>query len=75
MKIEGPHETGVFGFRPVVWPTISGREDVLMEHVGPMLEHGLKALHGQRLLLPRRPEARPDRERLEARWEQFLSAG
>ena len=65
----------VIGIRPEERPTISVREDVLKEHDGPMLEHGLKALHGQRLLRPRRPEARPDRERLEARWEQFLSAG
>jgi putative restriction endonuclease len=46
--------------------------DLLEIHDGPMLEHGLKAMHGQPLMwTPQRPGDRPDRERLAYRWEQF----
>ena len=43
---------------------------------GPMLRHGLQALHGQRLMVvPRRRVDRPSRLRLEQRYEAFLAAG
>ncbi len=47
---------------------------VLLEVDGPMLKHGLQELHGGRLRsVPRRPSDKPDRERLAARYERFLS--
>lgn len=50
------------------------RRDILEEEDGPMLRHGLKGVHGQRIVLRRRAEWRPDRERLEQRYEAFRSA-
>lgn len=47
---------------------------LLKETDGPMLKHGLQALEGQRLQLPRRPGDRPNAERLQSHWEQFLAA-
>lgn len=47
------------------------RRDVLEEHDGPMLTHGLQGLHQSGLILPRIPERRPDPERLEIRYEKF----
>lgn len=43
-------------------PTLLGEQD------GPVLEHGLKGLHRQRLAIPRARADRPDRDRLAARW-------
>ena len=48
-------------------------ERLLSQKDGPMLE-ALKNLHGGRLRLPRRPEDRPDRDRLAQRFELFRSA-
>src|SRR5690606_13854685 len=50
------------------------RRDVLTEIDGPMLRHGLQEMHGTRIHLPRSPAERPDRERLELRYEQFVAA-
>jgi len=50
------------------------RRDILEEQDGPMLQHGLKGLHQQRLHTPRRTRDRPDPERLAKRFEQFLEA-
>lgn len=52
--------------------TVTIRQDILEEEDGPMLRHGLQGLHGQRLVLPRRAEWRPDRGALEMRYERFL---
>jgi putative restriction endonuclease len=38
---------------------------------GPMLKEGLQGFHGAGILLPRRPEDRPDPARLERRYEAF----
>lgn len=51
------------------------RGDLLREHDGPMLRHGLQALEGQPLVLPRRSEHRPAPELLERHFERFNSAG
>jgi putative restriction endonuclease len=48
------------------------RPDLLDETDGPTLVHGIQALEGQRILLPSRPEDRPDRDRLERRFARFL---
>lgn len=47
------------------------RQDVLDEEDGPMLLHGLKGLHHQRIVLPRSRELYPDPARLERRYERF----
>ena len=38
---------------------------------GPMFEHGLKAMNGRSILLPKRTEDHPDRDRLAARFETY----
>ncbi len=48
--------------------------DLLEEIDGPMLKHGLQAMHGHRITLPRRRTDRPDRQLLAWRYEQFHSA-
>lgn len=52
------------------------RDDVLAENDGPTLEHAIKGVNGSPLrVLPDRRRARPDRELLAERFEQFSSAG
>lgn len=52
------------------------REDILLEHDGPMLTHGLQECHGKLLVVvPSARELRPRREFLEERFEIFRSAG
>ncbi len=51
------------------------REDILHETDGPMLRHGLQELQGGHLLVPRREDLKPDRERLARRFEEFRKAG
>ncbi len=43
-------------------------------HDGPFLELGLKGIAGTLIDTPRRPEDRPDRNRLALRFEQFKQA-
>jgi putative restriction endonuclease len=47
---------------------------VLEEHDGPMLREGLQSFHGLSITQPARVENRPDPERLDLRFELFLSA-
>lgn len=54
--------------------TIEVREDILREHDGPMLQHGLKELHGQRIILPRKQEYWPDRDFVDWRYQKFRKA-
>ncbi|ETT25688.1 restriction endonuclease-like protein [Rhodococcus rhodochrous ATCC 21198] len=52
------------------------RQDLLEEVDGPMLEHGLKERHGERLMvLPTSREERPDRRLLELSYGRFRSVG
>jgi putative restriction endonuclease len=51
------------------------RPDVRRQSDGPMLLHGLQEMHGIPLLVPKARHSRPDRERLEERWEEFRRAG
>lgn len=48
------------------------RPDLLDEEDGPTLRHAIQALHGQRIILPRRAEHRPAVELLAARYDRFL---
>jgi putative restriction endonuclease len=50
------------------------REDLLKEHDGPMLRHGLQELHGTKIILPRSAIHRPDPELLKVRYERFRAA-
>ena len=54
---------------------IEVRSSILEEHDGPMLLVGLQQIHGARIVLPRRPDDRPDPRRLERRYQDFLRAG
>lgn len=47
------------------------RHDVLDERDGPMLQHGLKEMDGERLQRPRRVELWPYRDYLAERYERF----
>lgn len=44
---------------------------LLDEVDGPMLKHGLQAMQGETIQLPRRPSEHPDRDRLAARYALF----
>jgi len=50
------------------------RQDVLEEKDGPMLQHGLKELHGTRILLPRDKQSWPDANALDHRYQLFMRA-
>jgi putative restriction endonuclease len=47
------------------------RQDVLDEHDGPVLQHGLKDLNGNRIVLPRETRNWPGQNALETRFIQF----
>jgi putative restriction endonuclease len=65
-------DTNILGVTPDY--KIEIREDVLEEVDGPMLRYGLQATHGTKLILPNREAEKPDRKRLEKRYEEFLAA-
>jgi putative restriction endonuclease len=48
------------------------RRDVLAESDGPMLQHGLKEMHGLKIHVPRSARDRPADEFLEWRYDRFL---
>jgi putative restriction endonuclease len=50
------------------------REDILLEHDGPMLKHGLQEMHGRKLFVPIKIIDRPSKEGLEERYERFRAA-
>jgi len=47
--------------------------DLLDEVDGPMLRHGLQDMHGRKIRLPASRAARPDRDKLAARFELFAA--
>lgn len=51
------------------------RRAILEEEDGPMLLHGLKGMHGQRIVLPRSKQLHPDPARLDQRYLLFRAAG
>lgn len=53
---------------------LSVRRDILVEIDGPMLKHGIQALEGERMNVPRQRAASPSRERLEIRYLAFRGA-
>ncbi len=50
------------------------RPDLLDEADGPTLVHGIQALHGTRISMPRRPTLQPDQHSLKIRYEIFRRA-
>jgi len=61
-----------FAIRPDY--VIEVRPSILAEHDGPMLVVGLQQIHDTHIFLPRRLADRPDPERLERRYAEFLRA-
>jgi putative restriction endonuclease len=68
----GAFDVGILGIDPDC--RIHLRADVLEEHDGPMLRHGLQDLHGGAIVVPRREIDRPRREYLAERFEKFRAA-
>lgn len=68
----GAFDAGILGVDPNY--RIHLRQDVLDEHDGPMLRHGLQDLHGASIVTPRDPNKRPDREYLAERFDRFRAA-
>jgi len=66
------YDRDLIGVRPDLVVEVAPR--VLEEVDGPMLRHGLQEMAGRRLFVPRQRAARPDPERLEARYEHFRAA-
>ena len=62
-------DRGIVGVAPDY--RVEVREDILEEVDGPMLEHGIKQLHGSALQLPRKKQDRPNRDALEWRYREF----
>jgi putative restriction endonuclease len=66
-------DTNILGVRPDL--VVEVRRDVLAEIDGPMLQHGLQEMHGVRVNVPKIAQARPARDGLEERYEEFRAAG
>ncbi len=69
----GAFDSNMIGVSPA--RVIEVRKDILDEHDGPMLLHGLQGVHGQPISLPRHRADHPAVEYLEVRYEQFRKAG
>lgn len=67
------YDANIIGISPDY--NIQVRRDILDEHDGPMLQHGLQGFHNRRIILPGRKSERPDRDRLEWRFQRFRDAG
>lgn len=66
-------DSNILGIRPNDL-TLEIREDILHEVDGPMLKHGLQDHHGGHLSVARSAHERPDKERLELRYDEFRKA-
>lgn len=65
------YDAGILGVTPDLVVQIRG--DILVEIDGPLLEHGLKRLHGQKLrALPRMKNEWPNEHLLAKHYEQFV---
>jgi putative restriction endonuclease len=65
-------DADIIGVRPD--HVVEVRRDVLEEVDGPMLRHGLQEMHGATIHVPHVAYQRPDRDRLEWRYERFRAA-
>jgi putative restriction endonuclease len=66
-------DSNIIGIRPDL--ILEVRADILDEIDGPMLQHGLKGMHGQRIRVPQRVALQPRPEFLDERFELFRRAG
>ncbi|MFC7456053.1 HNH endonuclease [Brachybacterium sp. GCM10030267] len=67
------YDAGILAVTPDL--KIEVREDILDEVDGPILEYGLKRLHGEELRkVPKRRSDRPDRDLLAVHYEEFVRA-
>jgi putative restriction endonuclease len=66
------YDVGILGVDPDY--RVHLREDILEEHDGPMLKHGLQEMHGQVIQVPTTAEKRPNREYLAERFARFRAA-
>ncbi|WP_404602453.1 HNH endonuclease [Dermacoccus sp. GAS27A] len=67
------YDVGILGLTPEL--RVEVRADILDEVDGPLLEHGIKKLHGQPLMVvPRRRADRPDPELLQIHYERFRAS-
>jgi putative restriction endonuclease len=64
-------DSNIMGIRPDL--SVHIRSDILQEVDGPMLRHGLQGMHNQQVQAPRAKAARPDEDRLEERYTEFLA--
>lgn len=62
----------ILGIRPDY--VVEIRADILLEHDGPMLKHGLQELHGSTISVPNRVVDRPGERLLEIRYDEFRRA-
>jgi putative restriction endonuclease len=53
---------------------IEVRKDILEEHDGPMLQHGLQGLNERKIILPRDVRDLPDKSLLGIRFQRFKNA-
>ncbi|MCC4283175.1 HNH endonuclease [Marinobacter salarius] len=65
-------DQNILGIRPDY--VVEIRKDILEEIDGPMLRFGLQQMHGQKIIIPRRADFRPDKIALEGRYQAFREA-
>jgi putative restriction endonuclease len=68
----GAFDVGILGVDPDY--KIHLRRDILDEHDGPMLRHGLQEMHGATIHTPRDNAKKPSREFLAERFDHFRAA-
>lgn len=67
------YDVGILGLTPEL--RVEVRADILGEVDGPLLEHGIKRLHGRPLMVvPRRRADRPDPDLLQIHYERFRAS-
>ena len=66
------YDVNLLGVRPDLMIEVAPH--LMTEADGPMLTHGLQAMNGARLLIPRERVAQPDPERLDHRYRRFREA-
>ncbi|MCL3860810.1 HNH endonuclease [Actinotalea sp. K2] len=67
----GAYDQQMLGISPDY--EVAVNREVLEEIDGPMLRHGIQAMHGRVITVPLRAVDRPDRELLAWRWERFTA--
>ena len=66
------YDANILGISPDFVVAIRG--DILAEVDGPMLKHGLQAMNGHRIHLPRSSQHRPNPDYLDVRFSRFKAA-